>query len=135
MHTSGGMSENWEESTLLWPEDQIDSMEESEFKSKVRNNQGQVRSTYSPRVDLEAVEGLPHPDDVPRLHVRPHVVGPERPVVHLSRAATVVGIPKISRYTDFFQNSVFLEAKGGALLYVQKSVKLGIFATFFLKSR
>ena len=51
------------------------------------------------------------------------------------RAATVVGIPKISRYTDFFQNSVFLEAKGGALLYVQKSVKLGIFATFFLKSR
>ena len=41
------------------------------------------------------------------------------------RAATVVGIPKISRYTDFFQNSVFLEAKGGALLYVQKSVKLG----------
>lgn len=50
------------------------------------------------------------------------------------RAATVVGIPKISRYTDFFQNSVFLEAKGGALLYVQKSVKLGIFATFFLKS-
>ena len=53
----------------------------------------------------------------------------------LARAATVVGIPKISRYTDFFQNSVFLEAKGGALLYVQKSVKLGIFATFFLKSR
>ena len=52
-----------------------------------------------------------------------------------TRAATVVGIPKISRYTDFFQNSVFLEAKGGALLYVQKSVKLGIFATFFLKSR
>ena len=42
-----------------------------------------------------------------------------------NRAATVVGIPKISRYTDFFQNSVFLEAKGGALLYVQKSVKLG----------
>ena len=53
----------------------------------------------------------------------------------MGRAATVVGIPKISRYTDFFQNSVFLEAKGGALLYVQKSVKLGIFATFFLKSR
>ena len=51
------------------------------------------------------------------------------------RAASVVGIPKISRYTDFFQKSVFLEAKGGALLYVQKSVKLGIFATFFLKSR
>ena len=43
----------------------------------------------------------------------------------LCRAATVVGIPKISLYTDFSQNSVFLEAKGGALLYVQKSVKLG----------
>ena len=50
-----------------------------------------------------------------------------------SRAASIVGIPKISRYTDFFENSVFLEAKGGALLYVQKSVKHGIFATFFLK--
>ena len=37
----------------------------------------------------------------------------------------MVGIPKISRYTDFFKNSVFLEAKGGALLYVQKSLKLG----------
>jgi len=34
----------------------------------------------------------------------------------------VVGIP------TFFQNSVFLEAKGGALLDVQNSVKLGIFA-------
>ena len=45
--------------------------------------------------------------------------------VFCSRAATVVGIPKISRYTDFSQNSVFLEAKGGALLNVQKSVKLG----------
>jgi len=43
----------------------------------------------------------------------------------VDRAATVVGIPKISRYTDFFQNSVFLEAKGGALLNVQKFVKLG----------
>merc|ERR1711935_857965 len=58
----------------------------------------------------------------------PHLSSP--PVLTLSpppqlRAATVVGIPKISRYTDFFQNSVFLEAKGGALLYVQKSVQLG----------
>ena len=51
----------------------------------------------------------------------------------MSRAASVVGIPKISRYTDFFQNSVFLEAKGGALLYLQKSVKLYIFATKILK--
>jgi len=42
------------------------------------------------------------------------------------RAATVVGIPKISLYTNFFQNSVFLEAKGGALQN-QKSVKLGMF--------
>ena len=40
----------------------------------------------------------------------------------MSRAASVVGIPKISRYTDFFQNSVFLEAN------VQKSEKLGILA-------
>ena len=51
----------------------------------------------------------------------------------LTRAASVVGIPTISRYTDFFQNSVFLEAKGGALLYLQKSVKLGIFAKKILK--
>ena len=43
----------------------------------------------------------------------------------VSRAVTAVGIPKISRYTYFFQNSVFLEAKGVALLHVQKSVKLG----------
>ena len=35
------------------------------------------------------------------------------------RAASVVGIPKISRYTDIFKNSVFLDAKGG----VKKSVK------------
>ena len=30
------------------------------------------------------------------------------------RAASVVGIPKISRYTNFFQKSVSLEAKGCA---------------------
>ena len=77
-------------------------------------------TVHSPQQNKEH-EGLVRP-----LHRRLGVQG---------RAATVVGIPKISRYTDFFQNSVFLEAKGGALLYVQKSVKLGIFATFFLKSR
>ena len=42
---------------------------------------------------------------------------PKHTSLHL-RAATVVGIPKISWYTDFFQNSVFLEANGGALLYI-----------------
>ena len=50
----------------------------------------------------------------------------------VGRAASVVCIPKISRYTDF-QNSVFLEAKGGALLYVHKSLQLGIFAQILLK--
>ena len=38
----------------------------------------------------------------------------------LSRAATVVGIPKISRYTDFFQNSYFWKLRG-VFCYMSKN--------------
>ena len=48
------------------------------------------------------------------------------------RAASEVGIPTIGQYTDHLSWSVFLEVNGGALLNVQKSIKLGIFAAFCL---
>ena len=39
--------------------------------------------TDAPRVDLEPVERLPHPQNVAGLRLRPEVVGAEGPVVHL----------------------------------------------------
>ena len=51
-----------------------------------------------------------------------------------SRGATGVGIPTIGRYTNHLSwSALFIKAKGGALLNVQKSVNLGIFATFCQK--
>jgi len=47
------------------------------------------------------------------------------------RAATGVGIPTIGRYAEHFSWSIFLEAKGSALLHVQKCVHFGIFDFFF----
>ena len=42
-----------------------------------------VMLTDAPRVDLEPVERLPHPQNIARLRLRPEVVGSEGPVVHL----------------------------------------------------
>ena len=53
------------------------------------------------------------------------------------RAASVIGIPKISRFTDFFEDSVFLKigskiAKNEVNIEncAPKSAKLDVFRTF-----
>ena len=46
----------------------------------------------SRRVDLETIEGLPHPDDVAGVGITPEVVGTEGPVVHLLTTLRPAGL-------------------------------------------